>query len=171
MEKTRTLVITSLLITLTVILTRFLSINTSFLRLSLEFLPINVASVLLGPIIGGITGSIADIIGATLFPSGAFFPGFTLSAFITGIIYGLILYKNQITVLRTVIAVFIKVIIVDFILVTIWLIIIFKVPLEALLAARLFKCGIIVPIEIILIYFIVKPIKKFYKQEYGDSLK
>ncbi len=39
--------------------------------------------------------TLADLIGATLFPAGPFFAGFTLSAFLTGLIYGLILYKRE----------------------------------------------------------------------------
>ncbi|MBR6542410.1 MAG: folate family ECF transporter S component, partial [Anaerotignum sp.] len=34
-------------------------------------------------------------IGATLFPSGTFFPGFTLTAFITAFGYGFFLHKKQ----------------------------------------------------------------------------
>ncbi|MBN2852423.1 MAG: folate family ECF transporter S component [Clostridia bacterium] len=162
MKKTRTLVITSLLIAITVILARFLSIKTDIVRISLEFLPIVLSSVLFGPIIGGITGALADVIGIALFPSGTFFPGFTISAFLTGIIYGLFLYKKEITIVRTIITVLIKVFIIDLVLVTTWLMILYKLPLEALMVARLIKCGIIVPVEILLIYFVVRPIKKVY---------
>jgi len=163
MKKTKTLVITSLLIAITIILARFLAINTSFVRISLEFLPIALSAILSGPIIGGITGAIADIIGATLFPTGTFFPGFTLSAFLAGIFYGIFLYKKELTIIRIIIAVIIKVIVVDLILVTLWLIILYKLPLEALIVARLIKSSLIIPIEVSMIYFIIRPIKKHQK--------
>ncbi len=165
MKKTRTLVITSLLVAITVILARFLPIfRNDVIRISIEFLPIALGSIIFGPLIGGLTGLLADIIGATLFPSGTFFPGFTLSAFLTGIIYGLLLYKKNITVIKIVITIIIKVVIIDLVMVTTWLLIIYKMPLEALLLSRIIKCAIIVPIEILLIYFVARPIKNHLKK-------
>ena len=41
-----------------------------------------------GPLAGGISGLVADLVGATVFPQGAFFPGFTISSMLWGIIPG-----------------------------------------------------------------------------------
>ena len=160
MKKTRILVITSLLIALSVIFARFLSIQTSVVRISLEFAPIALSSIISGPLIGGITGLIADIIGALLFPSGTFFPGFTISAFIAGLIYGLFLFKRNITFTRILFSVLTKIFIVDFILVTTWLLILYQIPLNAIIVARIIKCGIMIPIEVLIIYFAIKPIHR-----------
>ena len=35
------------------------------------------------------------LVGALLFPTGAFFPGFTLTAACTGLLYGLCLYRRD----------------------------------------------------------------------------
>jgi len=162
MKKTKVLVITSLLVALTVIFARFLSVKTDVVRISLEFAPIALSSILFGPVIGGITGLISDIIGATLFPSGTFFPGFTISAFITGLIYGLFLYKKQLSFIRIVFAVFTKVIVIDLLLVTTWLIILYHIPLQSLIIARIIKCVIEIPIEVVILYFAIKPIYNHY---------
>ncbi|MCK5812159.1 MAG: folate family ECF transporter S component [Clostridiales bacterium] len=165
MKKTRTLVITSLLVSITVILSRFLPIfRNDVIRISIEFLPIALGSIIFGPLIGSLTGLLADIIGATLFPSGTFFPGFTLSAFLTGIIYGFFLYKKNITVIKTVMTVIIKIVIIDLVLVTTWLLIIYKMPLQAIIISRIIKCVIMVPIEILLIYYIANPIKNHLRK-------
>lgn len=153
MSNTRKLVTLSFLTALTIILARFLSIQTQFLRISFEFFPIVVAAILFGPMGAGITAAVADIIGAMLFPAGTFFPGFTISAFTTGIIYGLFFYNKKITWIKTVIGVLVKIIIVDMIMVSIWLMILYKMPLEALVAGRLIKLSVMLPIEVILIYF------------------
>ena len=53
------------------------------------------AALLLGPLEAGIVGALADFLGALLFPIGAYFPGFTLTAFLMGLCYGLFLYREQ----------------------------------------------------------------------------
>lgn len=160
MSKTQKIVYAGLLTGITVVLARFLSLKTDLVRISFEFFPIAVSAIILGPFLGGVTGALADLIGAIAFPHGAFFPGFTFSAFLTGLIYGFMLYKKPITLTRTIITAVIKVTIVDLFLVTLWLIILLKLPLEALLIERLIKCAIVLPMEIILIYFAIGPLKK-----------
>ena len=92
---TKMLVTASILIALNIVLSRFLSINAWNLKIGFAFVPIALAGMLLGPMGAGLTGMVADIIGATLFPSGTFFPGFTLTAFITAFGYGFFLQKKQ----------------------------------------------------------------------------
>ncbi|EOD01342.1 folate family ECF transporter S component [Caldisalinibacter kiritimatiensis] len=60
------------------------------LRLSFFEIPIIIAGMLFGPLAGGLCGIIADLLGFLLFPKGAFFPGFTLSAALWGVIPGII---------------------------------------------------------------------------------
>ena len=95
MNRTHKLVLMAMLVAIQVVLSRFLSINLWNLKIGFSFVPITLAGMLLGPMGAGLTGMVADIIGATLFPSGAFFPGFTLTAFITAFGYGFFLHKKQ----------------------------------------------------------------------------
>ena len=88
---TKTLTLMGLLIALEIVLSRFLSINAWNIRIGFSFVPIAAAGMLLGPIPAGIVAAAADILGATLFPSGPFFPGFTLTAFLTGTLLGVFL--------------------------------------------------------------------------------
>jgi ECF transporter S component (folate family) len=93
-SRTKTLVFVSLLIAMEVIFTRFLSVQTPILRIGFGFIPVAFAGIMFGPIIAGLTGAVADIIGVLLFPAGSFFPGFTLSAFLGGAAYGVFLHKK-----------------------------------------------------------------------------
>ena len=58
-------------------------------------MPVAVAGILLGPLCAGVVGALADVLGAVLFPIGAYFPGFTLTAFLMGLCYGLFLKGKQ----------------------------------------------------------------------------
>ena len=158
MSNTRKLVILSFLTALTIVLARFLSFQIQILRISLEFLPIMIAAILFGPFAGGLVGAVADVIGATLFPAGTFFPGFTVSAFTTGVIYGLFFHKKQITLARAFLGAFTKLVIVDLLMVSTWLIIMFNMPVSALLASRLLKFAVMLVVETGFIYFGLRPI-------------
>lgn len=95
LSATHRLVLMAMLVAVQVILSRWLSINLWNLKIGFAFVPIALAGMLLGPVGAGLTGAVADVIGATLFPSGTFFPGFTLTAFITAFGYGFFLQKKQ----------------------------------------------------------------------------
>ncbi len=68
-------------------------------KISINFLPIAVAAALFGPIGAGLVGALGDIISFFLNSAGTtYFPGFTINGFITGIILGIFLYKNNINI-------------------------------------------------------------------------
>jgi ECF transporter S component (folate family) len=145
-----------LLISMEIVLTRFFSIQTPIVRIGFGFIPIVLASVMFGPVLGGITAAFSDILGMMLFPKGAYFPGFTLSAFLAGSIYGIVLYKKTRTILRIIIVVSIVVIFVDLGLNTYWLSIITGKGVVALIVPRFIKSVIMLPIQSILIYSCIK---------------
>ena len=90
----------SLLIALQIILTRFFP-TFHEIRIDFAFVPIALCAMLYGPVKGGGAAALGDVIGFLLFPPPfPFFPGFTFSAFIAGIIFGLFLYRKPKSVLR-----------------------------------------------------------------------
>ena len=88
---TRTLTLTALLTALEIVLSRFLSISAWNTKIGFAFVPVVIAALLLGPVWAGIAAALADFLGAVLFPVGPYFPGFTLTAFLMGAVYGLFL--------------------------------------------------------------------------------
>ncbi len=62
----RVLVASALLIALSVVLGKYLAVSTPVFRFSLENLPILMAGIFFGPVIGAIVGVIADLIGCVL---------------------------------------------------------------------------------------------------------
>jgi len=87
--------IIALLVAMEVILTRFLSIQTPVVRIGFGFLPIVIIAILYGPIYAGVAAAMADFLGAILFPIGAYFPGFTFTALLIGVVYGIFLYNRK----------------------------------------------------------------------------
>lgn len=89
----KALISIALLVALSIILKRFLGYNDRVISVSLGFVPIAMAGMLFG-VPGGLAAAIgADVIGALLFPTGPFHPGFTAVAAFSGLCYGYFLHK------------------------------------------------------------------------------
>lgn len=99
------LVVLALLTALQVVLGNMLQVPLVGKQFSFGFLPVAVAGAMLGVPGGLIVGALGDFIGAHLFPAGAYFPGFTLTSALVGILYALPLHRRKPTVLRVIIAV------------------------------------------------------------------
>ena len=143
------------LIAIEIVLSRFLSINAWNLRIGFSFVPIAIAGMLLGPLPAGIVAAVADVLGAILFPTGPFFPGFTLTAFLTGVIWGIFLYRKQ-TALRILFAVLINQLILSFLLNSLWISVLYGSPFMPLLATRIIQTAILIPVQFIVIGALMK---------------
>jgi ECF transporter S component (folate family) len=158
MKKTKVLVLMGLFIALHVILTRIIRpVELPYLRVSFGFLATSLSAILMGPVLSGVNAAISDIVGYFLFPSGsAFFPGFTISAFLTGLIYGVFLYKKPKSLIRIGLAVLIISIVVDLGLNTLWLSMLYEKAWMVLFGGRLIKTAILFPVQIAFIYMLWK---------------
>lgn len=154
----RKLVEISLLIALEIILTRFCSINTAILRIGFGFLPIAIIGMMYGPVSAGLAYVIGDILGMMIFPSGSYFPGFTLTAALTGATYGVFLYKKPKSWVRIALAVGVVCLVLNLGLDTLWLSILMGQGYVALLPTRIFKAVLMIPIQTILIAIVWKKI-------------
>lgn len=95
MPRARKVIITAILIALTIVLQRLLAFRTPIIQINFMFAPIMLAGMLLGWPGATFVATIADLIGALLFPSGSFFFGYTLTAILTGLTAGLCLYRTH----------------------------------------------------------------------------
>ncbi len=86
----------ALLIAMEVVLARFASINLGVsIRFSFSFIPVVIAARQFGIIGSMAVFGLGDLIGAVAFPTtGAYMPGFTITAVVSGFIYGIFLYKK-----------------------------------------------------------------------------
>ncbi len=91
-------------------------------KISFNFLPIIVAAIMFGPVGAGIVGAAGDFLSFFINPAGGtYFPGFTLNGLLTGIIFGLFLYKNKDKVLNIILAWAVNTVFVEVLLSGYWL--------------------------------------------------
>ena len=86
-----------------------------------------------------------------LFPSGSFFPGFTLTAFLTGVVYGVFLYNKPKTWPRIIGAVLTVCLVLNLGLDTLWLSILMGQGYIALLPTRIMKAALMIPVQSLII--------------------
>ena len=117
--------------------------------------PVVIAAILLGPLYAGIVGALADFLGAILFPIGTYFPGFTLTAFLMGLCYGLFLYRSQ-SFPRIFGAVAVHQLVLSLLLNTLWISLLYGSPFVPLLVSRLPQCAILAAVQLVVIPLIAR---------------
>ena len=97
LKSTRNLVLCAMMAALSIVL----SYTTSFyitpeIKIGFSGLPNRLVDFMFGPVVGSIFGGLMDVIKFFIKPDGAFFPGYTLTAMVGGLIYGIFYYRLQI---------------------------------------------------------------------------
>ena len=90
--------VSAVLIALEIVLNRFCSINTTYIKVGFSFAAPAFAAIVFGPAIGAAVYALADLIGALLFPIGPYHPGFTACAALMGAVYGFLLCKTPVNI-------------------------------------------------------------------------
>ncbi len=153
----------ALLVGQTVVLSRFLSVSLPTIKIGFAFVPLALCGALYGPICTLLVAVVADILGALLFPQGTFFIGFTISAAMTGFIYGIFFNKKSKSIVRIVLAVTIVTVLVHICANTLWLSILLGKGFLILLPSRLIKNFISLVTEICILYSIYPLFEKMQK--------
>lgn len=174
MSKKQTRISTQMLATLgallaiEIILSRFLSVNAWNIKIGFNFVPIAIAALLFGALPAGIVAALGDFLGAMLFPIGPYFPGFTLTAFLTGCVLGIFLHQKR-TVARTVTAVLINQMILGLFLNTLWISILYGASYQALLLTRLVQALILSAVQIAGILILSQLFKRLAPRRSGSN--
>lgn len=176
MKKSKKIILSAMLLALVIILSRFVSIETQFLVISLDFIPIMICAILLGPKYSTLIAVLGDLIGAILFPFGSYFPGFTISAGIRGLIYGLILYNksseefsNLNFLIRLTVSSVLVLGVVNIFITSFWLHMLYGKAYFAIVATRVTTQVIMLPVQIITVFSLNKFIKPVVNKYLLDS--
>lgn len=178
MSKTKKIILAGLLLATTIILNRFLSIKTPIVVISFAFIPIMLSGMLLGPMWTMLISGLADLIGALLFPFGAYFVGYTISSTLSGLIYGLFLQRkynktNKKLLLNLIISSLIVLIVCNGILNSVWIYITTKKAIAVILPTRLLKQIIMLPINVIVMFSLNLGLEKMgaYKKLFNTEIE
>lgn len=148
---TQQLAVSALLLALAVLFTRYFALNLLLTKMGLGFAALVLCAMLYGPAWTAFIAALADLLGALIFPTGAYFPGFTVTAAITGLIFGLCLYGKKVGWLTSFLAALLNCLIVTLILNTLMINVVFQVPLDKLLATRLPQFLVMFPVQTVVI--------------------
>lgn len=159
----RELAVLGVLTALEIVLSRFCSISAWNLKIGFSFVPVALAAMLYGPLESGIVGALGDFIGAILFPIGAYFPGFTLTAFLTGVVFGLFLRKKQ-SALRILEAVAVNQLALSLLLNTLWISILYSSPFRVLLMTRAVQCTVLGPIQFAVLGVMARVLSRYARK-------
>ena len=148
---TKRLAVSALLIAADVVLTRLLAINTPVMRIGLGFAAVALCALLYGPWWAAVTGALGDLLGALLFPTGAYFPGFTLTAALTGVIFGLCLYQKPARWVYPARAALLNTVLVSYLANTAMICVITGNSYSAMLAARAVQLAVMLPVQFLVL--------------------
>jgi len=161
LKNTVTVTTTAMLTGLYVVLHTFTTIVlNAFLQLRFSGMALALIGVLYGPVPAALAGGIGDLLKCVIRPTGAFFPGFTLSEIIRGFLFGLFFYRKKVTFRRALIASAVTCVICDLFLATFWLTIMGNGAFGALLVSRLLRCVLMIPVETVIIYGSLGAVKR-----------
>lgn len=171
MPKVTKIVLSGLLVAVAVVFRQFLRVEiTPALRISLSFVPYILAGWLLGPAFAAAVGIIADVLGMILFPTGIFFPGYTINEALTCIIYGFFLQDQPVNkkfFARLVLSISVVHIVVQLALNTLWLSVTTHQAFLVIMLPRVIANVIRLPIEIAVMFvfmrFIEKPVNLYLR--------
>ena len=135
------------------------------LRITFTFLVLVFGSMIFGPMVGLAAGFAYDITSFIIFPSGIFFPGYTLSNMLELFIYGLFLYRRRLSIAR----IFFMKAIVDYGihvgLYSLWSVILFGKGYYYFFAKSIIKNTIMLPVEVIMLVALLRLFLPFLIRE------
>ena len=159
-----TLTCLALLTAMQIILARYLAIPvTESMRFTTSFIPVVIAARRFGVVGGMAVYGVGDFLGAIIFPAGgAFFPGFTVTAVISGLIYGLFLSKKG-GIVRIVLSVLTSQIVCTLLMNSYWLSMLYGSEFSAIFVSRIPQALIMSIIQILFMTLFLEKISSAIK--------
>lgn len=120
------------------------------------WLPVAAAGALFGPVVAPMVGLIGDIGGYLVRPTGTFMLGFTVSAILSGLIWGLMLHRRSFSVPRIVVAQAIVSLVVELLLNSLWLSMLYGNPFFFVLGSRVLKTAVMFPVQVLMLTLVLR---------------
>ncbi|MEF9973763.1 MAG: folate family ECF transporter S component [Clostridia bacterium] len=160
-KKTRTLVFCSLMLAIQVLLNTYVSLYvTQGIRITFGYLAVASVALLYGPVPAMLNAVLADLLCYLIKPAGPYFPGFTLSAALGGLVYGLFLYNKELKLWRILAAKAIIDVCINLLLNSLWLQLLYGSAFFVMLPGRAFKNLCQYPVDILLLLPVLMTVQR-----------
>ncbi len=134
-------------------------------RIYFTFLVTALGGVLYGPAVGMLGGMVGDLIGGTLFPTGPFFFGYTLTAMVGPLLYGLFLYRARLSIVRIALCKLSVNVIANIVLNSLWSSMLGGNDWGLLMLTRAPKNLLLWPLEVLMIVLILRAVVPFLQRQ------
>lgn len=159
LKNVRCLTLTAMFGAISIVLGYMTLMVGDFLKIGFTFLPNEFVFYLFGPVVGAVYGGAMDVLTFIIKPTGTFFFGFTLSAMLKGVLYGILLYRKPLSLKRILFANVLQVVFINLLLDTYWLTMLIGKGFFVLLPLRALKAFIMLPLETVLLFTIIKGVE------------
>lgn len=166
LSKIQSLTVCALMLAIRVVLGYFSNLTlgiTPDIKIGFNFLPIAICAILCGPVGAIIVGGMGDLLSFLIAPMGFYFPGWTVSGMLVGLLYGIFLYKSKHILLNIIICEILIGLLVEIALGSLWLLIQYDKAFFIMAGVRGVKTLVSTPIEILVVFFFAKVLKKIPK--------
>ncbi len=164
LRSTRSLVTCALLVALYVVTNTLSVYVTPSLKLTFSFLAFGLLGYRFGIVTGGLAGIACDLAAYLIRPSGPLHLGFSLSAVLTCAVFGLFLYRRELSLWRVIVSRTVINLFINIALNTYWLSNLYGKAYIVWLTERSLKNVFLLPIEIALLYAVLLAYKKIDKR-------
>ncbi|MER2081217.1 MAG: folate family ECF transporter S component [Ruminococcus sp.] len=178
LKNVRTLAAVAMLLALRIVLGMFanatLACFGNTVKLSAAFIPIAVTGALFGPVPSALVGALGDVLSFIIAPTGgAYFPGFTISGLLTGLIYGIALYGERLSLPRIAAAWAVNTLVAETFLAAFWLYTLYanEPSYSFYLTARLISQAIKCVPEILILFALGKPLEMISEKVFRQKAK
>ena len=164
LRQTKYLAIMATMIALKAVLTNFSIPLSETLRINFGYMVTSVEAAVVGPVAGMISGAVSNTVNFMIRPSGTFFVGYTISAMLGELFYGLFFYRRRIT-LPSIIAAKASVnYLINVLLGSLWSSMLYSKGYIYYAGKSVIKNTIMLPIEITLLFLIFKMVLPFLQR-------
>ena len=151
LRQLRTLTLAALFVGLRIVISSFYIPVGENLYIYFNFFVTGLGSLIYGPLVGFGAGFVSDILSFIVHPIGGFFPGYTLTEMLSGMTYGLFLYRARISVVRVALCKLTVNLLINVALGSVWSAILYGKGYYYYLAKSVVKNLLLWPLEVILL--------------------
>ncbi len=137
---------------------------TQSLKLTFSFLVLGIIGFRFGIVTGSIAAIACDLVAYFIRPAGPLHLGFTLSTILTCVVFAIFLYEKSFSLWRIILSRLFVNIFINILLNTFWLSNLYGNAYIVLLAERVVKNLALLPVEVALLYFVIKGFSEITKK-------